>query len=355
MKQGHFDHEGDVMNDEPVLWDSGRSSRCLVWGVVICATVSGAVNTSFTVDASGVHLTGFELQDSKVIFDNDFFDDIVDHTLFMALGSLGYYDLVGIIVTRDMWDGYPNAFGMPGAKHAVARARQAGMQHVPDPVAGSMVRIQVDDPEQTAGSALIIKQARTCTPEKPLVVFVGGNATTVACALIQAPDIAANMIVFTLNLGHYNGTDKTTVYELCKRAKVVNWAWTYFYPREACFKSNDSRFHERIPPVPGKPQNSDSPGWEIKDYFLNDLLKRNIVHINQIGDGPTLVWLLNNRCFTQARKWRVTQGRSGQVVTEGSDWDVVDIHGQDYALMGETFFEWMSKDAIYTGGPRVAR
>ena len=31
---------------------------------------------------------------------------IVDHTLFMGLGSYGYYDLVGIIVTRDMWEGY---------------------------------------------------------------------------------------------------------------------------------------------------------------------------------------------------------------------------------------------------------
>jgi hypothetical protein len=339
------------MRNKSIVNYSFESLLCVLWVTVICSMASGAVNTPFTVDAEGVHLTDFDLQGSKVIFDNDFFDDIVDHTLFMGLGSYGYYDLVGIIVTRDMWEGYPNAFGMPGARHAVKRARQAGMQNIPDPVAGSMVRINTQDTEKTAGSALIIAQARLCTPEKPLVVFVGGNATTVACALIQAPDIAARMIVFTLNLGHYNGTDQTTVYELCKRAKVVNWAWTYFYPSEACFKSNDPRFQERIPPVPGKPQNSDSPGWEIKDYFLNDLLKRNIVHINQIGDGPTLVWLLNNRCFTQARKWRVTQGRSGQeVVAAGGDWDVVDICGQDYALMGETFFEWMSKEEIYTGG-----
>jgi hypothetical protein len=310
----------------------------------------GAVNTPFTVDKYGVHLPDFELKDSKVIFDNDFFDDIVDHTMFMGLGSYGYYDLVGIIVTRDMWQGYPNAFGMPGAKHAVERARQAGMRNIPDPVAGSMVRIDVERPEETVGSALIIEYARKCTKKKPLAIFIGGNATTIACALIQAPDIAANMIVFTLNLGHYNGTDETAVYELCKRAKVVNWAWSYFYPREVCFKSNDLRFNKRIPPVPGKPQNSDSPGWEIKDYFLNDLLKRNIVHINQLGDGPTLVWLMNNRCFTKARKWRVVKGRSGQVVNEGDDWDVVDIYDQDYALMGETFFEWMSKEEIYTGG-----
>lgn len=316
--------------------------------ISLCASASAAVNTPFTVDANGVHLTGFELKGSKVIFDNDFFDDIVDHTMFMGLGSYGYYDLVGIVVTRDMWEGYPNAFGMPGAKHAVKRARQAGMQNIPDPVAGSMVRINIEKPEKTAGSALIIEQARKCTKKKPLVIFVGGNATTVVSALIQAPDIAAKMIVFTLNLGHYNGTDETSVYELCKRTKVVNWAWEYFYPREACFTSNDSRFKDRIPPLPGKPQNSDSPGWEIKDYFLNDLLKRNIVHINQIGDGPTLVWLMNNKCFTKARKWRVTGGRRGQVVEEGDDWDVVDIYGQDYALMGETFFEWMSKEEIYT-------
>jgi len=109
---------------------------------------------------------------------------------------------------------------------------------------------------------------------------VGGNPTTVANALIQAPDIAEKIIVFTLNLGHYNGTDETAVYELCKRAKVINWAWEYFYPQEACFKSNDSRFSSRIPALPDKPQNGVSPGWEIKDYFLNDLLKRDILKYN---------------------------------------------------------------------------
>lgn len=109
---------------------------------------------------------------------------------------------------------------------------------------------------------------------------MGGNPTTVANALIQAPDIAEKIIVFTLNLGHYNGTDETAVYELCKRAKVINWAWEYFYPQEACFKSNDSRFSSRIPALPDKPQNGVSPGWEIKDYFLNDLLKRDILKYN---------------------------------------------------------------------------
>jgi len=62
--------------------------------------------------------------------------------------------------------------------------------------------------------------------------------------------------------------------------------------------------------------------------------------------------LLNNKCFTQARKWRVTHGRNGEEVTEGGDWDVVDIDGQDYALMGETFFDWMSKEGIYTSVER---
>ena len=90
-------------------WDlcDFRTLLFLIWLLLsLCSIAFGAINIPFTVDADGVHLTGFELKGSQVIFDNDFFDDIVDHTLFMALGSYGFYDLVGIIVTRDMWEGY---------------------------------------------------------------------------------------------------------------------------------------------------------------------------------------------------------------------------------------------------------
>lgn len=61
----------------------------------------------------------------------------------------------------------------------------------------------------TPGSDLIIAEARLASPEKPLVIVSGGPLTTVASALLLAPEIADRIVVFNILVSHfgYNGMD----------------------------------------------------------------------------------------------------------------------------------------------------
>ena len=81
----------------------------------------------------------------------------------------------------------------------------------------------------TAGSDLIVREARRATPEKPLVVFCGGPCTTVATAYLSAPDIADRVVVFQVDGGAYNGKDEWA-WEICERTlPFANWARGYFW------------------------------------------------------------------------------------------------------------------------------
>ncbi len=335
---------------------SGRSIVLVLFCLLmICGIASGDnVHVDYYTDGGGLRIPDVELQGSNVILDNDWFEDIVDTYLFMAMSSNRTINLKGIVVTKDMWDNgsvYPACAGKDEAQMVIDTCIAGDMTNIPTHYTCGSTRVlsDVNNAESTAGSSLIINEARQCTPEKPLLVFVGGNPTTVACALCLAPDIADKLIVFSLTYGHYNGNSSSTaVNVVCTRTRACNWAWHYFYSPGSCFSGGDARFNN-LPPYPGEPQTPDQPGYEVKARLI-ELSHRNLVYINQMGDGPWAVWALNNACFSQARKLRMTGGANYTVVS-GEPWDVLDVDGgENFGLMGQTFFDFMYQRSIYTGG-----
>ncbi len=112
-----------------------------------------------------------------------------------------------------------------------------------------------------------------------------------ANALLLAPDIASNLVVFNILVSHYgyNGKDGWAGYLVAKKARYVDWGGrgrgNGFWERNSVFVAKD---FESLP----------------KNPFCNDLrrlIKSNLGQANQLGDGAPLVWLFNPQCWTSAQ------------------------------------------------------
>ena len=159
---------------------------------------------------------------NPIISDNDSSEDAYTDELLMALHTAGRIDLRGMITTFGGWSeqGFTNRFlaahGTSARHELVGKARRSGMTRVPWPVAGSMGELatpasgRMEDtvPHRNAATDLIIAEAHRATPEKPLVVVVGGPCTTVAEAFLLDPGIKDRVIVAWNGGNNWNGEAK---------------------------------------------------------------------------------------------------------------------------------------------------
>lgn len=234
-----------------------------------------------------------------VIYDNDWWKDVPDAAYLWVKASLGQVNLRGNIVTRDMWNwdkGYQFKLdeGLKEAESLLDLARKSGVKNVPDPVRGANEILlkpksgKIEDTKwtRTAGSELIVKEARRADPKKPLLVFVGGPCTTVANAYLSDPTIADRMIVFQVDGGAYNGKDTWSWEIVQQRCLFVNWAKGYFWGEWS--RWNPKAFDK----LPNNPL-----GETLKKYARSDLGKA-----NQWGDGAWIFHLFEPRCLTKLEK-----------------------------------------------------
>lgn len=180
--------------------------------------------------------------DCPMIYDNDFWTDVPDAAFIWAKASLGDCKLKGNIITRCTfgWEkGYTCQMRqqIDECEKLLKLARASGLEHIPEPILGSEEALQkpanarVEETifKRTAGSDLIVAEARKATKDRPLLVFVGGSCTTVACAYLTDPSIVETMIVFQIDGGAYNGSDGWA-WEIAKtRCRFANWAKGYFW------------------------------------------------------------------------------------------------------------------------------
>ncbi len=171
----------------------------------------------YTVENGVVHLAGVGLE-NPIVYDNDWWTDVPDAAYLWAKANLGQANLVGNVVTRCTF-GWETKYAhelkqqTDDAQRLFRLARDSGLKSIPEPVVGSTTAIRkpasgrVEDAsfERTAGSALIVSEARKASPEKPLLVFVGGSCTTIASAFLTDHSIVARLIVFQVDGGGYNG------------------------------------------------------------------------------------------------------------------------------------------------------
>jgi hypothetical protein len=264
----------------------------------------------FTVEQGQVKLHGVG-PDNPIVYDNDWWFDVFDNNYLWAQASLGDARLCGNIVSRDMWDwqkGYVYSFdeSWKDAEKAITLARQSGLKNIPDPVRGSdrvltrplSGRIEDTVSYPSDGSRFIVSAASKATPDKPLLVIVGGPQTTVANALLTNPEIAPNLIVFNLTVnGGYNGKDGWSAYIVSQLARSVDWGGGEFWDRDSVFRA------EHFDVLPDNPFTVD-----MKRFIRTDLGRA-----NQLGDGAPLVWLWQPRCWTAAEVY--TAGFAGTSMT----------------------------------------
>lgn len=319
-------------------------SQCLAGSAI------GEVPKHSVVD-SEVRLEGVGA-DNPIIYDNDWWYDVFDNNYLWSQASLGKANLRGNIVSRDMWnwrDGYQYTFkqSFDDAEKAISLARKSGLSNVPDPTRGSdqalsppsSGRIEDTMPRPSDGSRLIVEEAKKASPEKPLLVIVGGPQTTVANALLTNPEIAPNLVVFNLTVnGGYNGKDGWAAYVVAKRTRSVDWGGGEFWEKDSVFREKD------FASLPDNP-------------FIRDMkrfIKTNLGRANQLGDGAPLVWLFQPGC------WKAALVRSAQFqgsymrydeVQPGMTGDVLVIprSATDLKACRQEFFRVLNSPNLFAG------
>jgi hypothetical protein len=335
-----MDPTGIVMN---------RLRPLILVAMILTATSVRAVVPEHTIENGAVHLKGVG-PDNPILYDNDWWFDVFDNNYLWAQASLGHARLRGNIVSRDMWDWekgylYKMDDSLKDAEKAIKLARGAGLKNIPDLTPGSdrvlqrpdSGRIEETVPHATAGSRLIVAEAKQASPEKPLLIMSGGPLTTVANALLTNPEIAPNLVVFSLTVaGGYNGNDAWATYVVAKKTRLVDWATGTFWDKNSVFTAKDFE---------GLPHNQ----------FCDDmrrLIQSDLGQANQLGDGAALVWLWRNDCWTDVKQRRaVWHGKdvSFDEVKPGEPADVLDIPKSATNLKAcrEEFFRVLTQPGLF--------
>ena len=180
---------------------------------------------------------------NPVVYDNDSVVDVYTDEYLLALSSLGEIQLKGMLTSSSVipdnkWvkpEDYESE--VANRQRVTEAARASGLRNVPTPVRGPMGMLQkpvsgrIEDtkPIDSAGTRLIIEEARKCSAKKPLVVVVGGPLTAEADAYLLDPSIADKMVIGWLSLqnqdmGNYNGwADPWAAYITVQKLRLVHF------------------------------------------------------------------------------------------------------------------------------------
>jgi hypothetical protein len=186
-----------------------------------------------------------------VIYDNDTVIDVFTDDYLMALASAEEIQLKGIVTSSSIapYNKYvpevdfesdfpPNPTRLNfvnNRAYGVKLARESGFRHIPDPIIGIKGHLekpksgQIEDTRaiDSAGSKLIVTEARKATPEIPLLVIMGGTLSVAANAYLLDPLIVDRMVIAWLggtinNMGDYNGgADWWAAYIVAQRLQLV--------------------------------------------------------------------------------------------------------------------------------------
>jgi hypothetical protein len=293
--------------------------------------------------------------DNPVVYDNDWWFDTPDKNYLWARASLGQANLRGNIVTRDLWDwkkGYHYTLqqGMEDAEKSIAIARRSGLRNIPDPVPGCDRAFEkpatglTKDTEviPSAGSELIVAEARRATRDKPLLVFVGGPLNTVANAYLSDPSIAERMVVFMTDLRGYNGQDPWANYIVAKHCRLVNYGAHVWWPQRP------------EPPVMPLERFTDLPQNEMtqdvqriaKWFWQRSTRAEKPDRDDGFADGAPIFYFFNHKTWLSVQPQEVT-GVFDVRDTDRPSFDLLDARRLDYRLMTEDFFRTLGNPAVY--------
>ncbi len=221
---------------------------------------------------------------NPVIYDNDVYDDVFDDELALVMASLGKLNLVGLIVTPVLTDGW--GFSKPEWKqtaHAVRRLAEASglnMSRIPEVAIGTEAASEKEGIDKvSAGAKLYVKLIQEQfknDPSKPLIVNIGGQGATLASAWKLDPTIADRCIVYYTDIKVYNGHYRWASELIAKHFRVVSWGDDHWWITKK--GQNEWRVLPRPKNAEGKDNAADSGEWkaftDMKKPILDDMVKQ---------------------------------------------------------------------------------
>lgn len=306
-----------------------------------------AAKLAFSIDSAGsLAIDGLGPR-SPVIFDNELWDNGPDNEYVWAKASSGDLDLRGNVVT-DAMDEESATLDTQMGKADVERrtALLAGFQGIPAPVAGSRLPlVSVSGPleripaETSAGSDLIVAEARKCTPDSPLVVVVGGPLTTVANAYLTDNTIASRMIVIAVYPFSINSADIVSTYVVAKRCRLVVWGRNYVW--------KGALDQAQISALPGSRM-----GEKLRTYLAANA-RANLV---PFGDLAPIAYLFDRRAWTGTEMKRFAPPLSVQPASDlAFDFLDIPVAGNAWDAYPNEFFATFANASAYAPVPIPGR
>jgi hypothetical protein len=325
-----------------------------VMTIVTTITFSAeAIPVNYQITPEGVRLENVS-PNCPLIYDNDWWFDTPDKNYLWAKATLGQADLRGSIVTRDLWNwenGYQFTLkaGMEDAEKSISIARRSGLRNIPDAVAGAdkafarPASSKIEDTPIVAsvGSSLIVQEARKASPQKPLLIFVGGPLNTVANAYLIDPSIANKIVVFMTDLRGYNGKDAWANYIVASRCRLINYGAHIWWPQRP---SAPVMPLESFTVLPKNPMTDDV--FRIAKWFWERSTKAKPDRDDGFADGAPLFLVFNPKTWKRVQKQSVN-AVFGLVDVDTETYDVLDAREVDYQLMSEEFFKTLADQAVY--------
>jgi gliding motility-associated-like protein len=324
-----------------------RSVCKLIVLIVWCSNAFGQ-KISYTVN-NGVHIAGVD-GTNPVIYDNDMINETPDPFFLWLKANKGQIRLVGNISTRDMYNQpnytFTHDHTFKDWVDLYNRAQDSGLKNIPAPIKGTSIALVkpasgvIEQTQWTSspGSDLIIAEAHKATPEKPLVIFVGGNVSSVANAYLKDNSIANKVIVFHIdgyryNVRRYNTTDFWSSYVVMKRFRYVNWSGNPY-----------GMYSEHKPilgiDLTGMPNNRFT---EIIRYWYNSGY---YAVYKEIGDAPITLWYFNNAV------WRNVQRKlENDQTTTSNTFDYLLVSDNDFGAYGPMLSAVLRDPNSYTSTP----
>jgi hypothetical protein len=265
--------------------------KVLVIAITLCImTLAFSAQDWMARDRSGLPYS----RKNPVVYDNDEAVDMYTDEYLMALASLGDIQLKGVLTSSPVapYDSYVSVENyerdVSDRERLVANARASGFKNVPYPVRGPMGNLQkpisgkIEDTHTigSAGSWMIVAEAKKASPQEPLVIVSGAPLTAEADAYLLDPSISDKIVIAWLggrkqDMCDYNGwADPWAAYIVLTKLRLVQFPLGM------------------APPLVPKEKLLELPASPLRDYMYHKHHPTNSDPGRVDGDGPPAISLL---------------------------------------------------------------
>lgn len=243
----------------------------------------------------GVTVAKGQAVQNPVIYDNDVYDDVFEDELMMVMASEGEMNLVGLIITPVLTDGWgfskPEWIKTAQEARAVAAASGLRMDRIPAVTIGTEAENEkAGEGKDSAGARLyirLIQESHRKDPSHPLIVNIGGQGATLASAYTMEPSIAEHCVVYYTDLRVYNGHYQWASRLIAAHFRVISWGDDHWWINKS--GQNQWRVLPRPEHAEGKDNDANSGEWRPFTQMHVPLLDQMVKQFQTRGEycqGP---------------------------------------------------------------------